>query len=332
MDIKSKLGFSHIEWRDDHLAVLDQRLLPNEETFIQIDSLQKTAESITNLTVRGAPLIGVTAAYGLCLLDDFNDKNHFLSSCDILKNARPTAVNLSWAVERMKKVFLDNFGKSDLHSILKAEAIFIHEEDSRMCDNIGRIGNTVIPSKCKILTHCNAGALATGGIGTALAVIYTAHFSGKEIEVWVDETRPVLQGARLTAWELAKAGVPFKLISDNVAASLMADAQVDLIVVGADRIAANYDFANKIGTYGLAVQAQFHNVPFYCAAPSTTYDPDCPDGASIPIERRDSVEVQSVLGKSIAPKSAKVFNPAFDVTPHNLVAGIITESEIVRPN
>jgi len=332
MNIKEKLGFSHIEWREDHLYILDQRLLPNTEKYIKVRTIEDTAEIIANLTVRGAPLIGVTAAYGLCLLDNYRDDELFQKACELLINARPTAVNLEWSVKRMSGVYRKNITDKNLKEILINEAVQIHDEDILMCENIGRTGNEIVPQKCRILTHCNAGSLATGGIGTALSVIYTAHFAGKEIEVWVDETRPVLQGARLTAWELNKAGVPFKLITDSMSGSLMSRGMIDIIVVGADRIAKNYDFANKIGTYNLAVLADYHDLPFYCAAPTSTYDTDCPDGNSIPIEKRDVEEIKKILGKNITPPESEAYNPAFDVTPHNLVTGIIFENKIVRPS
>jgi methylthioribose-1-phosphate isomerase len=226
----------------------------------------------------------------------------------------------------------NNIAAENLRDILISEACLIHTEDAKMCAEIGRIGNGLITPKCRILTHCNSGALATGGIGTALGVIYTAHFSGKEMEVWVDETRPVLQGSRLTAWELSKAGVPYTLISDNMAAHIMAEGKVDIIITGADRIAQNLDFANKIGTYNLAVISKYHNIPFYAAAPSSTFDEGCPTGKAIIIENRDPNEVRSIFGKLVAPESCRVYNPAFDITPHELIAGIITETGILRPS
>jgi methylthioribose-1-phosphate isomerase len=331
MDIRKKLGFSHIEWSGDHLDVLDQRKLPLQEEYIHITTVDGAFEAIKNLTVRGAPLIGITAAYGLCLIDEPGDVDLFHAACDKLKSARPTAVNLGWAVDRMAGVYKEKQGNPRLGQILLKEARIIHNEDAEMCRRIGIIGNSLVPENCRILTHCNAGALATGGIGTALGIVYTAFFSGKKIEVWVNETRPVLQGSRLTAWELWRAGIPHKLISDNASGSLMANDLVDLIIVGADRIAKNLDFANKIGTYNLAVLAKFHNIPFYCAAPTSTLDNSCPDGKSIEIEYRDGNEVKAIGGIEIAPADTPAHNPAFDITPHRLLTGLITEKGIITP-
>jgi methylthioribose-1-phosphate isomerase len=328
--IQSKLGFSPVKWDDGALIILDQRLLPEKEVYRQLRSVDDVTESIRNLAVRGAPLIGVVSAYGLCLVSDLNDDQSFASACNLLKGTRPTAVNLAWAIDRMNAIRIECQGNSDLRERLINEAIKIHQEDAEMCVRIGEIGAIILPETCRVLTHCNAGALATGGIGTALGVIYTAHFSGKRIEVWVDETRPVLQGARLTAWELSKAGVPYTLISDSMAGYLMAQGKVDIVITGADRVAANLDFANKIGTYGLAVLAHYHKIPFYAAAPSSTFDPNCPDGDCIVIENRSADEVRVVGRQMIAPRGAPVYNPAFDVTPHNLITGIITENGMLR--
>ncbi len=329
-NIQSKLGFSPVKWDDGALIILDQRLLPEKEVYCQLRSVDDVGESIGNLSVRGAPLIGVVAAYGLCLVSDLKNEQAFIAACNLLKSTRPTAVNLAWAIDRMNAIRIQCQGNSDLRERLIKEAIKIHQEDAEMCARIGEIGATILPESCRVLTHCNAGALATGGIGTALGVIYTAHFSGKHIEVWVDETRPILQGARLTAWELSKAGVPYTLISDSMAGYLMAQGKVDIVITGADRVAANLDFANKIGTYSLAVLAHYHKIPFYAAAPSSTFDPNCPDGDCIVIENRSADEIRAVGKQIIAPGGAPVYNPAFDVTPHNLVTGIITEKGILR--
>jgi methylthioribose-1-phosphate isomerase len=251
---------------------------------------------------------------------------------ELLASTRPTAVNLFWALERMMKVaqaHLDDAQK--LASALEEEAIAIAREDVEANVRMGMYGATLIPEKANILTHCNAGALATAGYGTALGVIRTAHNQGKKVHVWVDETRPFLQGARLTAWELQKEGIPFTLISDNTAGMLMRSGMVDLIIVGADRIAANGDVANKIGTYSLAVLAKHHGIPFYVAAPTSTIDLNCRCGDEIPIEQRDDEEVLTVMGVRIAPKGAKAFNPAFDVTPNELITAIITERGIIKP-
>jgi len=331
IDISKKLGFSHIWWEDDHLVVLDQRKLPLSEEYLHIRTIDEAFDAIKDLVVRGAPLIGITAAYALCLVDNPNNDNSFFTACDKLKSARPTAVNLAWAVDRMAKTRGENKNDNELSIELKEEALKIHREDASMCEMIGAHGNEVVPEECRILTHCNAGALATGGIGTALSVVYTAFFSGKKIEVWVDETRPVLQGARLTAWELARAGVPHTLVTDNMAGKLMAEKKVDMVIVGADRVAKNLDFANKIGTYSLAVLAGYHNIPFYCAAPTTTLDENCPDGSSIEIENRDGVEVRNIAGSAISLPNTPVYNSAFDITPHELLTGLITENGIITP-
>ncbi len=332
MNISERLGFSHIRWVDNYLLVLDQTKLPLNEEYIKIKTIDEAYEAIKNLTVRGAPLIGVVAAYALCLVKNISDRDSFIKACAALISARPTAVNLSWAIKRMLRVYIEIITKDNLLERLLAEAKSIHSEDASMCEKIGVNGSKIVSDTCRILTHCNAGALATGGIGTAVGVIYTAFFSGKNIEVWVDETRPILQGARLTAWELQKAKVPHTLITDNMSGKLMSDGKVDLVVVGADRIARNLDFANKIGTYNLAVLAKYHDIPFYCAAPSSTFDPDCPDGDSIIIENRDGAEIKNIFGSQVAPCETPTYNPAFDVTPHDLLTGIITENGIISPD
>jgi methylthioribose-1-phosphate isomerase len=330
MDIFSKLGFSPVEWRDDHISILDQRQLPLREEYLELKTIDDVAGAIYSLAVRGAPLIGIVAAYGLCLLPDPEDERSLDEACRKLKSVRPTAVNLPWAVDRMAERWRKERGRSDVRKAMSEEASRIHSEDRDMCARIGAFGNEIVPDSCRILTHCNAGALATGGIGTALGVIYAAFFSGKKVEAWVDETRPVLQGARLTAWELARAGVPFKLIPDNAAGYLMSTNKIDLVITGADRVAKNLDLANKIGTYGVAVLARNHDIPFYVAAPSSTFDQACPDGASINVELRDGSEVTSLAGQPVASPGTEAFNPAFDITPHHLVSGIITENGILR--
>lgn len=331
MNISEKLGLTHVEWADDHLVVLDQRKLPLKEEYFHIRTIDDAFYTIQNLVVRGAPLIGITAAYALCLIENYDDRDSFFASCDNLKSARPTAMNLSWAVNRMINAYESHVGDKNLGRILLDEAVKIHREDSKMCEAIGLYGNKIIPNECRILTHCNAGALATGGIGTALGVIYTAFFSGKTIEVWVDETRPVLQGARLTAWELARAGVPHTLISDSASGKLMSENRINLVIVGADRIAKNLDFANKIGTYNLAVLARYHDIPFYSAAPTSTFDFNCPDGGSIEIENRSADEIRNVFGTQISHPATPAYNPAFDITPNNLLTGMITENGILTP-
>jgi methylthioribose-1-phosphate isomerase len=330
MNILAKLGFTPVRWNNDHLVILDQRRLPIMEDYVAIRTVSETAEAIANLAVRGAPLIGIVAAYGLCLVNDVYDNEMFETAANFLAATRPTAVNLAWALDRMLSTRHQNIDNPRLRDLLIKEASQIHSEDAAMCDHIGEIGNAIVPDTASILTHCNAGALATGGIGTALGVIYTAHISGKKIHVWVDETRPVLQGARLTAWELSKAGVPHTIISDNMAGSLMAKSKIDLVLTGADRVAANHDIANKIGTYPLAVLAHHHRIPLYIAAPSSTFDPDCPDGASIIIEERDPDEILKIGTIRVAPVGSKAFNPSFDITPHTLISGIITEKGILK--
>lgn len=330
-DIMRELGFLPIRWDDGAVIILNQRVLPIREEYLPLRAADDVVVAIGNLSVRGAPLIGIAAAYGLCLVNDPQDDRQFAPAAKSLIGIRPTAANLRWAVERMAKFRLENKAYDNLRELLIGEAQRIHAEDAAMCARIGEIGNGIVPESCHILTHCNAGALATGGIGTALGVIYTAHFAGKRVDVWVDETRPVLQGARLTAWELSKAAVPYRLIADNAAGHLMAEGKVDLVITGADRVAANLDFANKIGTYSLAVLAKHHGIPFYAAAPSSTFDPACPDGRSIVIEQRPASEVTTMGERWLAPKDTPAYNPAFDITPHELVTGVITEKGILRP-
>jgi methylthioribose-1-phosphate isomerase len=328
---------SPFEWHGDALSIIDQTVLPIEERRIVCSSVEEVAEAIKSMKVRGAPAIGCVAAFGMVLaVKSLKDSSDVLESLkrasELLASTRPTAVNLFWALERMMKVaqaHLDDAQK--LASALEEEAIAIAREDVEANVRMGMYGATLIPEKANILTHCNAGALATAGYGTALGVIRTAHNQGKKVHVWVDETRPFLQGARLTAWELQKEGIPFTLISDNTAGMLMRSGMVDLIIVGADRIAANGDVANKIGTYSLAVLAKHHGIPFYVAAPTSTIDLNCRCGDEIPIEQRDDEEVLTVMGVRIAPKGAKAFNPAFDVTPNELITAIITERGIIKP-
>jgi methylthioribose-1-phosphate isomerase len=326
MNIADKLNFQTLDWQGDYLRLIDQTKLPREFTYYDCHRLNDFIDAIKRLVVRGAPAIGIAAGYAIAIAAKKGWDME--KTARALIDARPTAVNLSWAVERMMNVA--ESCASDPRS-LEQEAIAIHHEDAEMCQKIGEHGANLIEPGYRIITHCNAGALATGGIGTALAVIYTAHFASKDISVWVDETRPLLQGARLTTWELGKAGVPHTLICDNMSGSLLAAGKIDCAIVGADRIAANYDVANKIGTYNLAVLCRHHQVPFYIAAPSSTFDAACPDGKAIPIEDRDPGEVAAVFGQAIAPDGVTAYNPAFDVTPHNLISGIITEKGIIRP-
>jgi len=321
------------------VRIVDQRALPDALVTRDLESAEAVADAIRHLQVRGAPLIGIAAAMGLVAAlrnDRTASAEVFLARlagmADLLAGTRPTAINLRWALDRMVRVANATPGDAAaLWDRLQAEASAIWEEDRAMCRKIGEHGLALVPDGAKVLTHCNAGALATGGIGTALAPIYLAHEAGRKVHVYVDETRPLLQGARLTAWELAHAGVPCTVITDSMAASLMRAAQVDLILVGADRIAANGDFANKIGTYGLAVLARAHGLPFYVAAPFSTIDLSIPDGRTIPIEERDAREVQELAGHRIVPAASPARNPAFDVTPAALITAIITERGVFRP-
>ena len=315
-----------IRWKGNALSLLDQTRLPVEEVWLDYTDYRPVAVAIRTMVVRGAPAIGVTAAYAYCLAalagEDLDQARAVLAA------SRPTAVNLFWALDRMANRAEDCGGDPEA---LIAEAVAIHQEDVEMCKAIGLHGAAVVPEHARILTHCNAGALATGGYGTALGVIRAAHAQGKVEMGYADETRPLLQGARLTAYELVCDRIPATLIADNMAASLMAKGQIDLAVVGCDRMAANGDFANKIGTYSVAVNAHFHGVPFYVALPCSTIDLSIPDGSGIPIEERDPSEVRTLYGVQTAPAEVEVYNPAFDVTPHSLVTGIITEKGVVYP-
>ena len=303
-----------IRWRGDRLELLDQRLLPDQTAYITCRNAEEVAQAIREMVVRGAPAIGCAAAFGVVL------SNGSPQAYEVLAKSRPTAVNLFWALERMKKA-----------KDLRAEAQAIFAEDLAANRAMGRLGAELIPDGARVMTHCNTGALATAGHGTALGVIRSA--KDKRISVIANETRPYLQGARLTAWELVQEGIPCTLITDNMAGHLMSRGEVDVIVVGADRIAANGDVANKIGTYQLAVLAKRHNIPFYVAAPLSTFDPDIPDGSHIPIEERPAAEVTGYGGTRWAPQGIAVRNPAFDVTPAELITGIICEKGVVlQPN
>lgn len=315
-----------IRWEGNTLYLLDQTKLPVTEAWISYTDYRPVAVAIRTMVVRGAPAIGVTAAYAYCLAalagEDLREARAVLGS------SRPTAVNLFWALERMANKAEDCGGDP---AVLVEEAKAIHAEDVAMCKAMGAYGAAVVPEHARILTHCNAGALATGGYGTALGVIRAAHELGKVEMVYADETRPLLQGARLTAYELVRDHIPATLIADNMAASLMAKGKIDMVVVGCDRMAANGDFANKIGTYSVAVNAHHHGVPFYVALPCSTIDLTLPDGSGIPIEERDKDEVRTLYGVQTAPAQVDVYNPAFDVTPHSLVTGIITEKGVIYP-
>ncbi|HXG05151.1 MAG TPA: S-methyl-5-thioribose-1-phosphate isomerase [Candidatus Binatia bacterium] len=329
-----------VRWAGDRLLLLDQTRLPLEEVERACPTWEEVAEAIRTLVVRGAPAIGVAAAFGVVLAALRSPATTFeglLGDLDAavkgLAATRPTAVNLFWALERMQRAALAARGRpvDEVRARLLAEARAILEEDVAANRALGEHGAALVPSGARILTHCNAGALATAGYGTALGVVRSAHARGKVALVWVDETRPVLQGARLTAWECVREGIPHRLVADTVAASLMARGQVDLVITGADRIAANGDTANKIGTYGLAVLAHHHRIPFYVAAPFSTIDPALPSGDAIPIEERDAGEVRALGGRPTAPADSPVYNPAFDVTPAALITAIVTERGVFRP-
>jgi methylthioribose-1-phosphate isomerase len=334
-----KMSFRTIEWRDNKVVMIDQTRLPGEEIYNEYGDFQSVAEAIRGMVIRGAPAIGVAAAMGIALgareiIADTEESffRQLNNVCDVIGRTRPTAVNLFWAIERMKRMAEANRDK-DIHSIreiLKAEAIRIEEEDLEICRAIGRNGASLIKSDSTILTHCNAGGLATAGYGTALGVIRAAHEAGKNIQVFADETRPWLQGARLTAWELMKDNIPVTLITDNMAGYFMRKGEIDACVVGADRIAANGDTANKIGTYSVAVLAKENKIPFYVAAPISTFDLSIKSGDDIPIEERHCREVTHLQGLPVAPEGVRVRNPAFDVTPARYITGIITEKGVVR--
>jgi len=321
------------------VRIIDQRALPHAEITRDLESAEAVAEAIRTLQVRGAPLIGIAAAMGLvAAMREHRTlmRTPFLerlkAHATLLAVSRPTAVNLRWALDRMLRTAESTAGEgSDLWERLRAEAGAIWEEDRAMCRHIGEHGLSILSDGGSVLTHCNTGALATGGIGTALAPIYLAHEQGRRVHVYVDETRPLLQGSRLTAWELLHAGISCTLITDATAATLMRQAKVDTVLVGADRICANGDFANKIGTYGLAVLARHHGVPFYCAAPWSTVDASLAEGDLIPIEQRAPTEVTMMAGRPIAPAGVPALNPAFDVTPARYVTGFITDRGIVQP-
>jgi len=334
-----QLNFKTLEWKESRLRLLDQTKLPEATFYLDCQDHTEVATAIKDLKVRGAPAIGIAAAYGVILgmqNKTYKNKEQYQKSLnqviETLKDTRPTAVNLFWALERMERVAKANLEKSfeEINLILLDQALRIHQEDKKMCDKIGQFGAELIKDNDTVLTHCNAGALATGGIGTALGVIYTAWAQGKRIKVFVDETRPVLQGARLTTWELKQQGIPHTLICDNTSAWVMKRKALDLVIVGADRIARNLDFANKIGTYNLAVLAQYHKIPFYVAAPTSTMDSSIEKGAEIKIEQRTKGEVTSWWGKKTAPDETEVFSPAFDVTPAELVTSIVTDKGILK--
>jgi methylthioribose-1-phosphate isomerase len=335
------MALQALRWQNHHLEIIDQTLLPGQLTYIPLTTRTEVWEAIKALRVRGAPAIGLCAAYGVLValheraprsideaLEAIRDGAAYLAT------SRPTAVNLFWALERMCTVAetaATELSLEDLIPRLEIEANLIYQEEVAACRMIGEYGAPLVPEGGGVLTHCNAGGLATGEYGTALAPLYRAHELGRKFRVYADETRPLLQGARLTAWELMQAGVDVTLICDNMAAQVMREDRVHVVMVGADRIAANGDTANKIGTYGVAVLAKAHGIPFYVAAPVSTFDLSLPHGGVIPIEQRDAIEVTNGFGKPTAPAGVKVYNPAFDVTPAELIAGIITEQGLLTP-
>lgn len=318
--------------RDNQLFILDQQALPQASRWLDANSVEALVGHIHALRVRGAPLIGLSASLLLALLAERGlNRDALLNALETLRASRPTAVNLMNNLDRMKLALAqENFVPA-----LVAEALRLIDEDKQLCERIAIAGSQLVKPGSRLLTHCNTGGLATAGVGTALGVINFAHQQGNVANVWVDETRPLLQGGRLTAWELGELGVPYQLITDSMAASLMAKGQVDAVWVGADRIAANGDVANKIGTYSLAVLAKFHGIPFYVAAPHTTLDPNCPNGEAIPIEQRVATEVTGVAGSfgevQWAPENARVYNPAFDVTPAALISGWVLDIGVITP-
>ncbi len=333
------MSFYTVKLIKNYVSLIDQRKLPLKEVYLSLNNYQQVARAIENMTVRGAPAIGVTAALGIALgamktkaKENKAFEKDFYKICKRFSVTRPTAVNLFWAIEKMKEVYKRNRGKSVevIKKSLVAEAKKIAAADEEICRRIGKNGARLLKNADTVLTHCNAGALATGGYGTALGVIRAAVEQGKKIKVIACETRPLLQGARLTAWELMKDKIDVTLITDNMAGYLMSQGKIDKIVVGADRIASNGDTANKIGTYSVAVLAKNHKIPFYVAAPVSTIDFDLTKGEQIPIEEREAKEVRAVFGKSVAPKKIKVANPAFDVTPSKLITAIVTEKGVVK--
>jgi len=330
-----------IEWKDGYVRIIDQTFLPGRLVYCDIRDVGQMWEAIKKLKVRGAPAIGIAAAYAFYLgIKDLPETNFASFKIEVdriaeyLSSSRPTAVNLNWALERLKSSIHAYKEKpiAEIKSLILKIAKTIHEEDKRICEKIGLSGQDLIPEKANILTHCNTGSLATGLYGTALSVIYHAHLAGKEIHVWVDETRPLLQGSRLTAWELMKANIPMTLIVDSAAGHVIQSGKVDLIITGTDRVAANGDTANKIGTYTLSVLAKENNIPFYIAAPLSSIDMSIASGSEIPIEEREIKEITEFGNKPVAPDKVQSFNPAFDVTPAANITGFITEKGIIRPD
>ncbi len=334
LPLQSSFMVETIEWSDAGVVLIDQTKLPREEVYVTCKSYREVAEAIRSLVIRGAPAIGVAAAMGIALgMQQASSETEFLLICDTLAKTRPTAVNLFWAIDRMKRLYggIKDRPLAEVRRELVQEAQRIRLEDIAINEAIGRNGAGLIPDGKTVLTHCNAGALATAGYGTALGVIRAAVASGKHIDVFAGETRPVLQGARLTVWELQRDGIPATLITDSMAGHFLRSGRIGCVVVGADRVAANGDVANKIGTYSLAVLARENEIPFYVAAPISTVDLSLAGGDAIPIEQRAAAEVTHVQGVAVAPDGVRVENPAFDVTPHRYITAIVTERGIARP-
>ncbi|MGC8739518.1 MAG: S-methyl-5-thioribose-1-phosphate isomerase [Candidatus Hydrogenedens sp.] len=329
-----------ILWENRKLYIIDQTLLPCVLNHIPITTLEETEEAIKLLKIRGAPALGIFAGFALLSIvihkkpQDVTEAMEIINySADVIKKTRPTAVNLFWATDRILRV-VRNSSNDSLNSLLKnmeQEALNIYQEETKACQQIGILGSSLIQNFTTVLTHCNAGALATGEYGTALSPIYVSADEGKTVRVYADETRPLLQGARLTAWELQYSGIPVTLICDNMAGQVMKEKKVDMVIVGADRIAQNGDTANKIGTYSLSVLAKYHKIPFYVSAPSSTFDLSISDGSQIPIEERKSDEIYFFNNKRIAPEGISIYNPAFDVTPAENITAFITEKGIIYP-
>jgi len=338
---EEKTTFRSLEWNNDRLRIIDQTFLPDREVYIDLTSAGQVWDAIKKLRVRGAPAIGIAGAYGLYMgMKDIPESNFntFISEsrrvADYLNSSRPTAVNLSWALNRILQTIYSQKDKPipELKKLALKAAKTIHDEDLRLCRSIGRHGTELVPENAGILTHCNTGSLATAKYGTAFSVILHAHLEKKVKMVWVDETRPLLQGARLTTWELQKENIPFTLNIDSAAAFLMQKGKVDLVITGADRITKNGDTANKIGTYNLAVLANAHNIPFYIAAPYSSIDMKLASGNDIMIEERDGEEVTHFGSSQTAPGKTRVYNPAFDITPNRLITAIITEKGVIKPD
>lgn len=327
----SKSEFFSLRFENNSLIFLDQTKLPFEEVYHASDDYKRISEAIKRLEIRGAPAIGIAAAFALALSQKNKiDRNKFTEAYETLLNSRPTAVNLKWGIERIKNIFQENFFSENLFQLLIDEAHSIHEEDKKFCDQIAANGLKLFTKKINVLTHCNTGALATGGNGTALNIIRAAFEAGFVNHVYADETRPLLQGSRLTAFELEKYQIPFSILTDSTAAFLMQQNKIDMIITGADRIACNGDSANKIGTYNLAALAKHHSIPFYIAAPTSTIDANISSGKEIPIEFRSGEEILSFNKTAVTKQHYPTIAPAFDVTPAELITGIITEKEIAR--